>query len=94
MHLGATGLPWTPVMRLSRRLGLTTRRTDRIEADLQRLLPSARWFKAHQLLVWHGRRVCHARAPECHRCVVAQLCPKRGVKVEKKKPRAPRLLSG
>jgi endonuclease-3 len=67
-------------MRLSRRLGFTTRLDPSdIEADLQKLLPPERWAKGHQLLVWHGRRVCHARNPECHRCVAAELCPKKGV---------------
>jgi endonuclease-3 len=85
MHLGGdTAFPVdTHVLRLSGRLGFS-RQTDPndVEADLQRLVPEAQWFKGHQLLVWHGRRVCHARSPECHRCVVAELCPKRGVKAK------------
>lgn len=72
----------THVLRLSWRMGLTAKTTpDEVEADLQKLFPVARWFQAHQLIIWHGRRVCHARSPECHRCVVAELCPKRGVKL-------------
>jgi endonuclease-3 len=82
MHLG--GEPAFPVdthiLRLSKRLGLSSRSDpDDVEVDLRRLLPEARWFKGHQLLIWHGRRVCDARAPECHRCIVAELCPRRGV---------------
>ena len=70
----------THVFRLSHRLGFSRGATpDDVEHDLRRIVPTAGWFKAHQLLVWHGRRVCHARSPECHRCVAAIDCPKRGV---------------
>jgi len=70
----------THVRRLSRRLGFTRAlEPDRIELDLQALLPPARWAKGHQLLVWHGRRTCFARKPACDRCVVAAECPKVGV---------------
>ena len=86
MHLGGDfAFPVdTHVLRLSKRLGLSTSDDpDDVEADLQKLVPKELWFKGHQLLVWHGRRVCHARSPECHRCVVAGLCPRRGVKATK-----------
>lgn len=86
MHLGGDfAFPVdTHVLRLSRRMGLSTSNDpDDVEADLQKLVPREGWFKGHQLLVWHGRRVCHARSPECHRCVVAGLCPRRGLKVTK-----------
>ena len=83
VHLGAgQAFPVdTHVGRLARRLGFS-RATDpdAVEDDLCRLLPPERWGKGHQLLVWHGRRVCHARGPECQRCVVAEDCPKVGVK--------------
>ncbi len=71
----------THVKRLAGRLGFT-RHTDpdKVELDLQALLPPERWKKGHQLLVWHGRRTCFAPSPACERCVVAHLCPKRGVK--------------
>lgn len=70
----------THVKRLANRLGFT-RQTDpdKVERDLQALLPPERWMNGHQLLVWHGRRTCFARSPACERCVVAGLCPKRGV---------------
>jgi endonuclease III len=73
----------THVKRLAWRLGFT-RQTDpdKVERDLQALLPPERWMKAHQLLVWHGRRTCFARSPACERCVVADLCPKRGVRAK------------
>ena len=78
----------THVARLSHRLGFARGRTpDHIEAELQALLPNDRWFLGHQLLVWHGRRVCHAARPECDRCVAAELCPKKGVKPTRKAPR-------
>lgn len=83
MHIGGDrAFPVdTHVMRLSYRLGFTSAtKPDHVERDMQKLLPDEHWFMAHQLLVWHGRRVCHAVKPECHRCVVNELCPKRGVK--------------
>ena len=86
MHLGGDeAFPVdTHVMRLSRRLGFSRKSApDDIEQNLQQVVERAGWFQAHQLLVWHGRRVCHARGPECHRCVVAELCPRTGVKAKK-----------
>ncbi|MBE2249969.1 MAG: endonuclease III [Myxococcus sp.] len=75
----------THILRLSKRLGFSRHEDpDDVEADLRRLLPEARWFKAHQLIIWHGRRVCDARSPACHRCVVADLCPRRGVPPRKR----------
>lgn len=71
----------THVKRLAYRLGFTTREDpDKVEADMQALLPTERWTLGHQLLVWHGRRTCFARSPACERCVVADLCPKKGVR--------------
>ncbi len=74
----------THILRLSKRLGFTTKvDPDDVEADLRRLVPQELWFKGHQLIIWHGRRCCDALRPECHRCVVAALCPKKGVKLKK-----------
>jgi endonuclease III len=66
----------THVRRLSQRLGLT-RHDDpvKIERDLQRIVPRADWGRFPHLLIWHGRRVCHARNPRCDVCVVNDLCP-------------------
>lgn len=76
----------THILRLSYRMGLTTKTTpDEVEEELQKLLPKELWFKGHQLIIWHGRRCCDALRPECHRCVVADLCPKKGVKKQKSK---------
>ena len=75
----------THILRLSKRLGLSTKsEPDDVEADLRQVFPEPLWFKAHQLIIWHGRRCCDALRPECHRCVVAELCPKKGVKKKKK----------
>src|SRR5882672_45744 len=71
----------THVGRVSRRLGLTRQEDpDKVERDLSKLLPPARWGREHQLLIWHGRRTCESRKPHCSRCAVADLCPRRGVK--------------
>jgi endonuclease-3 len=82
VHLGAAqAFPVdTHVGRLSRRLGFSRQEDpDKVEEDLMRLVPEERWGRGHQLLVWHGRRTCSARAPACSRCVLEDLCPKRGV---------------
>jgi endonuclease-3 len=66
----------THVRRLSQRLGLTRQEDPvKIERDLQRLVPREYWGLFPHLLIWHGRRVCVARAPRCEDCVVNDLCP-------------------
>jgi endonuclease-3 len=66
----------THVRRLSQRLGLTRQEDPvKIERDLQRLVPRPHWRIFPHLLIWHGRRVCVARAPRCEVCVVNDLCP-------------------
>ncbi|MEM7494949.1 MAG: endonuclease III [Myxococcota bacterium] len=71
----------THVGRVARRLGLTKQRDpSRVESELTALLPKQRLLQAHHTLIWHGRRICHARKqPECHQCPVATLCPRVGV---------------
>jgi endonuclease-3 len=66
----------THVRRLSQRLGFT-RHDDpvKIESDLRRLVPRGDWGRFPHLLIWHGRRVCIARAPRCAECVLSDLCP-------------------
>ena len=66
----------THVRRLSQRLGLT-RHDDpvKIERDLMKLVPRPDWGRFPHLLIWHGRRVCIARAPRCFDCSVEPLCP-------------------
>ena len=66
----------THVRRLSQRLGFTRREDPvKIEIDLRRLVPRADWARFPHLLIWHGRRVCIARAPRCEDCVLTDLCP-------------------
>jgi endonuclease-3 len=66
----------THVRRLSQRLGLTKEEDPpKIERDLQRLVPRSEWGIFPHLLIWHGRRVCIARAPRCEDCVLNDLCP-------------------
>ena len=66
----------THVRRLSQRLGLTRREDPvKIERDLVRLVPRSDWARFPHLLIWHGRRVCIARAPRCKDCVLSDLCP-------------------
>jgi endonuclease-3 len=71
------GLPVdTHVSRLSQRLGLTTE-TDpvKIERDLNALFPAEEWTMLGHRLIFHGRRVCHARTPRCESCGIAKDCP-------------------
>jgi endonuclease-3 len=66
----------THVRRLSQRLGLTKQEDPvKIERDLVRLVPRRDWGIFPHLLIWHGRRVCIARAPRCEDCVLSDLCP-------------------
>ena len=66
----------THVRRLSQRLGLTKHDDPvKIEHDLQRIVPREHWGLFPHLLIWHGRRVCLARAPRCEDCVLSDLCP-------------------
>jgi endonuclease-3 len=70
----------THVGRLSHRLGLTPEAApEKIEEDLQKLVPQDQWCLFSHLLIWHGRRRCLARLPDCPRCEVRSLCPKIGV---------------
>jgi endonuclease-3 len=66
----------THVSRLAPRLGLS-RETDpvKIERDLMAALPQEAWTSFAHRLIWHGRRVCHARNPACGECTLAPLCP-------------------
>ena len=67
----------THVRRLSQRLGLTKQEDPvKIERDLVRLVPREDWARFPHLLIWHGRRICIARAPKCEECPLApDLCP-------------------
>lgn len=66
----------THVTRLSNRLGLS-KQTDavKIEQDLVKLVPQPQWTLFSHWLIWHGRRRCAARKPDCAQCEIAALCP-------------------
>ena len=65
--------------RLARRFGWTTAtEPDRVEADVGSLFPRSEWTVLSHRLIWHGRRVCHARRPACGACALARLCPSFG----------------
>ena len=71
----------THVGRVSRRLAWTSASDPvKVEQDLMKVLPKDLWWDATFLLISHGRSTCYARKPACSRCIVADLCPKRGVK--------------
>jgi endonuclease III len=70
----------THVQRLSRRLGLTRTSTpEKIEIELMKLIPRDQWALFSHWLIWHGRRRCAARKPDCAACELAGLCPRVGV---------------
>lgn len=70
----------THVGRLSRRLGLTREESaEKVEQDLMKLVPRDKWTLFSHLLIWHGRRRCFARNPDCPNCEVKKLCPRIGV---------------
>ena len=70
----------THVARLSQRLDLSRHEhPEKIEADLQRLVPRDQWCMFSHWHIWHGRRCCYARNPACERCEIAAECPCRGM---------------
>ena len=78
----------THVFRVSNRLKLSVGDTpDQVEEGLKKVIPMRNWSSEHHWLIWHGRRVCHARRPSCETCFLADVCPSCSVKVEAWKPR-------
>lgn len=70
----------THVKRLSLRLGLTENENpDKVEQDIQKLFPEARWRRFSDILIYHGRAICTARKPDHPRCPVFNLCPSRAL---------------
>ncbi|MEV7966498.1 endonuclease III [Sphaerisporangium sp. NPDC088356] len=69
----------THFQRLTRRFGWTTE-TDpvKIEHAVGDLIPKSEWTQMSHYLIWHGRRICHARRPACGVCPLASLCPSYG----------------
>ncbi len=70
----------THVKRLAHRLGWTkSTDPDKIELDLQKLIPQHLWTQSCHQLVFHGRKVCLAKKPLCSSCPISRLCPRVGV---------------
>jgi endonuclease-3 len=71
----------THVTRLANRLGLASG-TDavKLEQELIKLVPQADWALFSHWLIWHGRRRCAARKPDCANCEIQKLCPQIGLK--------------
>ncbi|HKS38060.1 MAG TPA: endonuclease III [Verrucomicrobiae bacterium] len=66
----------THVARLSQRLGLTKQKDpEKIEQELMKLVPQDQWTMFSHWLIWHGRRRCDARSPDCANCEIRKLCP-------------------
>lgn len=66
----------THVMRLSKRLGLTSSNDrNKIEEDLMKIVPKEKWFRFSNLIIEHGRRICSAQKPKCEICTLNDLCP-------------------
>jgi endonuclease-3 len=71
----------THIARLSQRLRLTSQKLpEKIEPELMALVPQKQWTLFSHWLIWHGRRRCAARKPDCLNCEIKKLCPRIGVK--------------
>jgi len=69
----------THVARLSHRLGLSRQNDpEKIEQELMKLVPRELWTLFSHWLIWHGRRRCSARSPDCPHCELRKLCPSAG----------------
>jgi endonuclease III len=65
----------THVLRLSNRLDLSRNEDPKkVEQDLMEIIPREKWIQFSHQLIWHGRRVCHARKPKCIECNMEWLC--------------------
>ena len=65
----------THVFRVSNRLGLAKGKDPlEVEEGLQKAIPKKDWSKAHHWLIYHGRRVCHSRKPDCENCLLKAYC--------------------
>jgi endonuclease III len=83
----------THVVRLAKRFEFTTKsEPEKIEADLMRLVPRSHWTIFSHWLIWHGRRRCYARNPDCVNCELGSVCPSYG-KFAKKAASKGRLVS-
>ena len=65
----------THVLRLSNRLDLSRNEDPKkVEQDLMKIIPQEKWIQFSHQLIWHGRRICHARKPKCVECNMESLC--------------------
>jgi endonuclease III len=65
----------THVFRVSNRLGLAKGKTpEEVEEGLMKNIPKKMWSDAHHYIIWHGRKVCNARKPNCAKCMLAPYC--------------------
>ncbi len=77
----------THVARLAQRLGLTQAKDpQKIEPDLMQLVRQEQWTLFSHWLIWHGRRRCYARNPDCLGCEIKALCPRLGVPLKSASP--------
>jgi endonuclease-3 len=68
----------THVHRVANRLGLVNSKLpEQTEKALKEQIPEECWSEAHHLLIFHGRRICQARKPQCNNCLIEGLCEKR-----------------
>ena len=66
----------THVGRLAQRLGLSENDDPtKIEADLMKIVPKDKWMRITDLLIFHGRKICTAKKPNCAGCVLNKICP-------------------
>ena len=66
----------THVFRIANRLKLAEGKTPlEVELGLQKVIPKEKWSDAHHRLIWHGRKLCKARAPLCSKCPLKNCCP-------------------
>lgn len=70
----------THIGRLARRLGISPEKDAvKVERDLMNRLPQDKWIFMGHAIIWHGRRVCSARRPDCANCTLAEWCPRNGL---------------
>lgn len=65
----------THVFRVSNRIGIAEgKNVDQVEKQLRENIPKEMWSDAHHYIIWHGRKICKARKPECEKCPIAPYC--------------------
>ena len=70
----------THVFRVANRIGLTcAKNVSETESGLQKAIPEDKWTLMHHCLIFHGRRCCHARGPNCTACPINDICEKNGL---------------